>query len=207
MILGLTGCPGSGKSLVAAVLADKGWILIDADRIGREVVTDDPSVLGELVEAFGGDVLDAEGRLDRRLVARRAFASPMGTERLNRAVQPALINRLAETVWMNRSRGMNGVVDCALIFEWGIEAFFDMVICITAQAGERKRRLKTRDGRSDEEIDRLFSAQFPESEKARRADIVFANDGPRERLAAFGCVIAGFPSCTEEGRTWLRQPR
>ena len=207
MILGLTGCPGSGKSLVAAVITGRGWVLVDADRIGRDVVTDDPSVMTELLEAFGKDIIGPDGMLDRRLVARRAFATGEGTDRLNRAVQPALINRLAETVWTLRSQGMNGVVDCALVFEWGIEALFDMVVCVTADAGIRTRRLRERDGRTDEDIRRLFSAQLPEYEKARRADLVFVNDGPMERLAAFGCMIAGFPSCMEEGRIWLKQPR
>lgn len=207
MILGLTGCPGSGKSLVAAVLADKGWALVDADGIGRNVVRDDPSVAKELAVAFGDDVIGPDGTLDRRLVARRAFASAEGTERLNRTVQPALINRLAETVWNLRSRGMNGVADCALVFEWGIEPLFDMVVCVTAKASTRTRRLKERDGRTEKEIERLFSSQLPEYEKARRADMVFVNEGPVERLAAFGCMIAGLPSCMEEGRVWSRQPR
>ncbi len=207
MILGLTGCPGSGKSLVAAILTGRGWALVDADRIGREVVADDPSVMVELAAAFGQDVVGPDGVLDRRLVARRAFSSVEGTERLNRAVHPALINRLAETAWVLRSRGIDGVVDCALIFEWGMEAFFDMVVCVTAHVETRARRLKERDGRTEEEIERLFSAQLPESEKARRADMVFANDGPMERLAAFGYMIAGLPSCMEEGRIWLKRPR
>ena len=58
MIIGITGCPGSGKSALAADLAMRGWALIDADEIGREVVESDPAVLEDLADAFGGDVLD-----------------------------------------------------------------------------------------------------------------------------------------------------
>ena len=63
MVIGITGCPGSGKSILAGVIAEQGWILINADDIGREVVENDPLVLGELANAFGQDIIDADDNL------------------------------------------------------------------------------------------------------------------------------------------------
>ncbi len=76
MIIGITGCPGSGKSILAAVIAEQGWVLIDADNLGREVIENDSSILNELSEAFGKDIMDSDGKLNRHLVAKRAFSNP-----------------------------------------------------------------------------------------------------------------------------------
>ena len=200
MILGLTGCPGSGKSLLAGVLGGLGWTVVDADLIGRGVVEDDPGIRADLAREFGDDILDGGGVLDRPLLAGRAFSSRERTDRLNRIVHPALLAALAERIAGLRKSGANAVVDCALVFEWGIEEFFDAVVCVTAGKETRLRRLMERDGRVREDVERLMSAQFPEAEKARRADIVLANKGSIERFRAFGFMIAALPECLEKGR-------
>ncbi len=193
MIIGITGCPGSGKSMLAAELAVKGWRLIDADEIGREVVETDPAVLEDIAETFGRDVLDVSGRLNRGLVAQRAFSSPENTRRLNGIVHPILIHRLASQVNELRKKNINTVVDCALIFEWGIEGLFDTVVCVTADETIRKRRIMDRDGRASADIDNLFAAQLPERQKAERSDMVIDNSGDPGRIAEFGHKLAAIP--------------
>jgi dephospho-CoA kinase len=193
MIIGITGCPGSGKSALAAVLAVEGWILIDADEVGREVVETDPAVLEDIADAFGRDVLDVSGRLNRGLVASRAFSSPENTRQLNSIVHPILIRRLTSQVNELRAKNMNTVVDCALIFEWGIVGLFDTVVCVTADEALRKQRIVDRDGRSSVDIDNLFSAQLPEREKAERSDMVFDNNDDPDKIQEFGCMLAGLP--------------
>ncbi|MFC1650608.1 dephospho-CoA kinase [Candidatus Latescibacterota bacterium] len=193
MVIGITGCPGSGKSALAAVLAEQGWTLIDADEIGREVVENDAAVLDNLVNAFGSDILDSGGKLNRHLVARRAFSTPENNKTLNDIVHPSLIDRLKSRVDELRAGKANVVVDCALIFEWGIDDVFDTVVCVQADEALRKERIMKRDGRTSRDVENLFSAQLPESEKVRRSDIVFANNFSPEKIREFGLKLSGLP--------------
>jgi len=193
MVLGITGCPGSGKSILARYLAESGWTLVDADRIGREVVESEKSVLDRLVESFGGDILDGNGVLNRRLLASRAFSSADKTEMLNAIVHPRLIERLRHVVGGYRRYDLTIVVDCALIFEWRIESLFDAIVCVAADEKERIRRLQDRDGRTVGEIRDMFAAQLTEEEKIRRADITIMNNGAIDRLRLFGRLVSSLP--------------
>lgn len=204
MILGVTGCPGSGKSLLAAALAGKGWALVDADALGREVVEGDAVMLDNLARLFGGDIIGPDGRLNRRLLARRAFSTPESVHLLNRLVHPMLVARVREEIHRSRDTGVRTVVDCALVYEWGMEDLFDLVVCVRADEDIRRNRLMERDGRTAEEVNLMFSIQLSEQEKALRSDIVLANNGPVERLVVYGLMLAELPSYREEGRKWGR---
>ena len=193
MVIGVTGCPGSGKSIFACVIAEQGWILINADDIGREVVENDPFILGELANAFGRDIIDADGNLNRHLVARRAFADSENNRILNEIVHPPLIRRLKSRISELRAEKVDVVVDCALIFEWEIESLFDVVVCVKAHEHVRKERMMKRDGRSPDEVESIFSAQLPESEKVERADIVLVNNGSINRIKAYGLMLSELP--------------
>ena len=193
MIIGITGCPGSGKSILAAVIAEQGWVLIDADNLGREVIENDSSILNELSEAFGKDIMDSDGKLNRHLVAKRAFSNPENNQKLNKIVHPSLINRLKSRITELRTEKTDVVVDCALIFEWGIESLFDVVVCVQAHEHIRKERLAKRNGRSSEDIEDIFSAQLPESEKVKKADIVFANNSSIDIIRVYGLMLSELP--------------
>ena len=193
MIIGITGCPGSGKSILAAVIAEQGWVLIDADTIGREVVEHDSSILNELTKAFGKDILDSDGKLNRHLVAKRAFSNSENNQTLNEIVHPSLINRLKSRIAELRAEKNDVVVDCALIFEWGIERLFDVVVCVQAHEQIRKERIAKRNGRSSEDIEGIFSAQLPESEKVKKSDIVYANNSSIDKIRAYGLMLSELP--------------
>jgi dephospho-CoA kinase len=198
MILGLTGCPGSGKSVVARTLGGYGWRLIDADAIGREVVDQSPEIRHALAVAFGDDILLADGRVNRRLVATRAFQNPEGNQQLNRIVHPKLIDQVRSRIGEQRRNHELTVVDCALIFEWGIEEEFDFIICVQAALDLRIERLSTRDGRSRADIDGLIASQLPQEEKVRRSDLVISNNGSLERLETFAGLLSLLPNVTAE---------
>jgi len=190
MILGITGCPGSGKSLLARHIADTGWMFVDADDIGREVVEGDVGIIEALRNTFGEDIVGNDGRLDRRLLARRAFSDAEHTKRLNGIVHPELIKRLKARIEGQRGESRKAVVDCALIFEWGIGESFDCVVCVAADEHLRRARLRERDGRSVMEIDDMFAAQMPESDKIRRADITVMNNESMQRIKKIGTMLA-----------------
>ncbi|MCE5251761.1 dephospho-CoA kinase [bacterium] len=189
MIIGLTGCPGSGKSFLASEFEKHGWIVVDADKIGREIVENDQEILGKLAHVFGSDIIGPDGRLQRRVLAKRAFSGPEQTRKLNQIVHPLLILKIKEHVLALRSSGRDAVVDCALIFEWGIGNIFDKVVCVAADEDIRRKRLIRRDGRTSLEIDDLFAAQLSEEEKIRRADIVVQNNGSDDSLPDFGGIL------------------
>ncbi len=193
MIIGITGCPGSGKTVLARAIADHGWELVDVDDLGRAVVENDPAVLAELAAVFGGDIIRPDGALDRRLVAAQAFASREATDRLNLIVHPRLVARLEERIRELRRDEADAVVDCALIFEWDIGDRFDLVVTVAAAAEFRHRRLIERDGRSAVDAGNLAAAQLPQDEKVRRADIVVNNNGATDRLRRIGALLAETP--------------
>lgn len=201
MIVGVTGCPGSGKSILAGEFSSNGWILVNADDIGSEIVEHNKAILDELAGAFGDDILDGEGKLRRRELGRRAFADQEKTCKLNVIVHPPLIRLLKRRVDALRTSGGNVVVDCALIFEWGIEGIFDEVICVAADIQLRRERIMLRDGRSAGEVDDLCAAQFTEIEKIRRAGIVIKNNGSIESLKVYGRLFAHLPDYSEEVRS------
>ena len=193
MVVGVTGCPGSGKSLLAGAIAAHGWLLVDADDIGREVVEGDPEILDKLKDAFGSDILDDEGRLKRRLVAQRAFSESENIRKLNSIVHPKLVDCLKSRIGELRTGHDRIVVDCALILEWGIENLFDVLICVQAHEQTRKERIMKRDRRSSEEVEDIFSAQFQECEKVSKADIVIGNNSSIEKIMLYGLMLSELP--------------
>jgi len=176
MLVGLTGSIGSGKSTVARLLEERGAAVVDADRVAHEVI-ERPDVAAALGRAFGHDVVRADGSLDRRELGRRAFADAGSRERLNTIVRQPL----EQAIWGAAERaGDTGaeivVVDAPLIYEWGIEARFDVVVVVEAPAQARCQRAVAR-GLDSAEFAARAAAQLPPGEKARRADVVLDNSG------------------------------
>ena len=200
MLLGVTGCPGSGKSMLSSVIAEYGWELVNADAIGKEVVDHDTGVCEKLAESFGKDIIRTDRSLDRRLLAKRAFASAKATRMLNGIVHPPLIARLRDIVRGRNGSGSDAVVDCALIFEWAIESLFDVVVCVHADRDIRIRRIMERDGRSGQEVVGMFDAQLPEDEKIRKSHIAVANNDDAVKMRLFGTMLAGLSRHYRETR-------
>jgi len=194
MILGVTGCPGSGKSVLVEIIAGQGWTLVNADLIGRDVVEDSSDVKTQLAGEFGNDIINSDGELNRRLLARRAFSVPEKIRKLNAIVHPLLIRKLKERVLELRPDNINTVVDCALIFEWEIEDLFDVIVCVSADENTRKQRIMDRDRRTPAEIRDIFSAQLIEYEKMSKADIVITNNKSVEKMKIYGMLLSELPA-------------
>lgn len=183
MIVGITGGIGSGKSSLARLLAARGAALVDADRIGHQVLGR-PEVRQALVAVFGPRIALADGCIDRRELARRAFASQEGHEQLTRIVRPPLEEALWREIDAAEGPGRERlvVVDAALIFEWGVEKHFALIVAVDAPEELRLRRAAARQGLSQEEIRRRLAWQLPAAEKAARAHLVVENNGSPEEL-------------------------
>ncbi|MBD3234636.1 MAG: dephospho-CoA kinase [candidate division Zixibacteria bacterium] len=176
-VVGLTGCPGAGKSVVAGIFRDLGAAIESGDDIGREVVETNESIRNELADTFGEDVLDEEGNLLRRKVARIAFSSNSNLQKLNRIVHPYLLLELKKRIDNHRENDPDKllVVDAALIFEWGIADWFDKTITVYADYWLRLKRLQSSGLTEREAVDRTES-QIEQDEKIKRADYTIENN-------------------------------
>lgn len=194
LTVGLTGNAGSGKTTVADAWREQGVDVIDADRIGHEVLEDDRDVRRALAIEFGEHVLEPSANADagpvrRGELARRAFASPEATAALNRIVHPPLRRRVQRRLHDARVRGTRlVVVDAALIFELRMEDEFDRIVLVTAPADLRRRRLRDR-GVDEALLDGLFASQIPDAGKTSRSHFVLRNDDTPDALRSAARVV------------------
>jgi len=176
--IGITGGIGVGKSIVAQAFARRGALVLEADRIGHEVLREDAEVQRALAQTFGAEVIGAEGQPDRKSLGERVFGDPEALAALNRIVHPPLLARLRERLDAGRRDPSVPlvVVDAALIAEWRIRSWFDFVIAVTAPAEQVRARLLAK-GLSQEQIERRIASQLPEEARVKDADMVIQNDG------------------------------
>ena len=176
-LLGLSGGIAAGKSFLAQEMAKRGWVVIDADQLAREVVEPGTTGLDEVVEAFGPEILKSDGSLDRALLGERVFGDDEARSRLNAILHPR-IEALRDTRLAALPHESKGVVlDAALWVERGRAHHFDEFWIVTAPEDMRLHRLVSRDDISmDAALARLRS-QSHDAEKALHADAVIVNDG------------------------------
>lgn len=191
MILGITGCPGSGKSLLAEVIAGQGWVLVDVDRMAHEIIEQNIRVKNKLIASFGKDIIGSDGHIKRRVLAHRAFQHQDKTMDLNHIVHPPLIRNLTTYLKQLKLEKKNVVVDCALIFEWNISSIFDIIVSVVSDEKIRMKRLQKRDGRTAKEIKSINRAQLSERDKSLRADIILMNMASKEKIQLYGCMLSG----------------
>jgi dephospho-CoA kinase len=181
-MVGLTGGIGAGKSVVARRLAELGAVVIDSDRLAREVVEPGTDGLAEVVAAFGPEVLGPDGALDRPALGRRVFGDDAARHQLEAIVHPRVRARSAELV---SAAAPDAVVvnDVPLLVEKGMAAAFDLVVVVRAGEQTRLRRLADRGLPTDEARARM-AAQATDEQRAAVSDVVLDNDGPLDDLIA-----------------------
>ncbi|MEE1620177.1 dephospho-CoA kinase [Zafaria sp. Z1313] len=179
--IGLTGGIASGKSAVARRLVERGAVLVDADRIAREVVEPGTPGLDAVVAAFGPDVLGRDGSLDRAALGALVFSAPEARERLNGIVHPLV---RAESARRAAAAGPRAVVvqDIPLLVETGQAGRFDLVVTVQAPLDERLRRMAEDRGMAPEDARARIAAQAGDEERAAAADVVLENAGTLDEL-------------------------
>lgn len=179
--VGLTGGIGSGKSEVSRLLGSYGAVIVDADRIAREVVEPGTPGLAKVVEAFGEDILAPDGTLDRPRLGALVFADQDKLATLNAIVHPLVGARSAE---LEAAAGDDAVVvhDVPLLAENGLAPLYDLVIVVDAAPDTQLDRLVRLRGMTDEDARARMAAQATREKRLQIADIVIDNDGPLAAL-------------------------
>jgi dephospho-CoA kinase len=186
--IGLVGGVASGKSRVAQMLVDLGAGLLDADRAGHAVLAEDVDVQEALRARWGGEVFDADGKVDRAAVAKRVFADGPAAEVdrqfLEDLLHPRIGRRLQEQLdRYSAEKRPAAILDAALLFEAGWHRMCDVVLFIDAPRQLRLERAERR-GWSAAEFARREAAQWPIDDKRRKADFTIKNDGTEMELQA-----------------------
>ena len=178
--VGLTGSIGVGKSFVTSVFEELGCHVLDADQTAREVVMPDTPGLRALTEAFGEEILNTDGTLDRKRLGARIFTDQAERERLNHILHPFIIARQDEIMrgWEAEDPDGIGIIDAALMIESGGYKRFDKLIVVHCRPEVQLERLMLRDNLSRDEALRRISSQMPQEEKLRFADyLIDTSDG------------------------------
>ncbi len=179
--VGLTGGIGAGKSEVSKHLAAQGAVIIDADLIAREVVAPGTDGLAAVIEAFGPDVLGADGGLDRVRLGDIVFADERKLATLNSIVHPLVGARMRE---LEEAAGPGSVVvhDVPLIAENGLASAYDLVVVVDVPPRVQLDRLVRLRGMTREQAHARISAQVSREQRLSIADIVVDNSGSLAEL-------------------------
>ena len=179
LLVGLTGGVATGKSTVAAMFGALGCLIIDADRLAREVVEPGQPAHAQIVSAFGRGILRPDGGIDRKALGTVVFADPAERERLESFTHPAIRARVRARLAELRAAGFEGVVilDAPVMVESGDSRDVDRLVVVTADEPAQVARQQARDGLGAEDARRRIRSQMPLDEKARLADYVIDNAG------------------------------
>lgn len=173
LVIGITGQTGAGKSTLVSLL---GFEAIDADQTAREIMSD-KEVLHNLCAAFGQDILNADGTLDRRKLAFRAFENSQTVGRLNQITHPAIMKRIIRRIDAYEKSGQTLILlDAPQLYESGADKLCAKVIAVVAPEDLRQRRIIDRDNLSAELAEKRLGVQKPNSYYGR-ADFLIVNDG------------------------------
>jgi len=185
LAVGLTGGIGAGKSTVAELLVARGAVLIDADRVAREVVAPDGPAYGPMIERFGAGILDAEGRIDRPAVAAVVFGDPAALADLNAITHPAIGVTMLERKEAHAGGDDIVVLDIPLLKPEHRELLGLAAVVVVDVAPEvaLDRLVGTR-GMSRGDAEARIAAQIDRPTRLEGADLVVDNSGDRDHLAA-----------------------
>ena len=185
LLVGLTGGIGSGKSTFAALLAERGAHVIDADQVGRDALQPGESAWHKTVEHFGDDILKPNSReIDRAALARVVFADHEKLTTLNAIVHPMILGTIADTLERLRDTDSVVVLDAALLIETGLADGVDLLVVVDSPRAARIERLETGRGMPADESQARMDVQHDPEELKQRADIVVDNSGDLAALAA-----------------------
>jgi dephospho-CoA kinase len=178
-VVAITGSIGSGKSALLSMLERRGWKVLSADGLVRELREPGRPAYRELVEAFGKEILDPQNRIDSAALAHRVFSNPGERKRLEEIVLPWLereaLTRFAQ--WVAAGETLLAY-EAPTLFEAGAhKRGWKQIVLVTAPTHLKVQRVRQRDGSSQEKVEARLAAQMSDEEKALLSDLIIPNPG------------------------------
>lgn len=181
--IGLTGGIATGKSTVSRLLRARGYAVIDADQLSREVVQIGTEAHREIASAFGPDAISDSGELDRKKIGAIVFSDRSKLALLESIIHPRVRRRAQELRDELAAEGREvAFYDVPLLFEKNMKGLFDRTVVVACSPETQLRRLILRDGFPEEEAKRRVASQIPIAEKTKLADDVIRNEGGMDEL-------------------------
>ncbi|MEE9325506.1 MAG: dephospho-CoA kinase [Dehalococcoidia bacterium] len=178
IVIGLTGGIGSGKTTVSQILSNMGAVVLDADKIGHELYSPHTETWHLVVGAFGEDILQPSGEIDRRKLGKVVFSDPRALARLNRIMHPRMYDIVKEKIEDEGRKGTKVmVVEAAILLEAHWTPLVDQVWVVQAPEDVVIQRLRDKNGFSEEQARNRIRSQLSPQERAKQADVIINNDG------------------------------
>ncbi|MBN1818584.1 MAG: dephospho-CoA kinase [Sedimentisphaerales bacterium] len=183
-IIGILGGIGAGKSTVAAEFARQGCAVIDADAIGHEVLKE-PAVSRRLIDAFGPDIMDSTGGIDRTILGEKAFQNPESVAQINRILHPVILERCQQQMseFQNKTGVRAIVLDAPLLLETGLDKRCDILIFVEADPTAPDRRCRRQSREFLARIKKRENFQISLDKKRKIADYIIENNSGFSALA------------------------
>lgn len=183
LVVGLTGPIGSGKSSVASIFLSRGYVSVDADKLAKKVVEKGSTTLDVLALKFGEDIINTDGTLNRKMLAKKAFATKESTELLNSITHPAILELVKKEIEENVKLGNTKIIyDAPQLFESGSDSLCSKVLCVIAEKEQRIKRVKKRDNMPQADIENRISVQYSDDFFTEKSDYVIENNSTLEEL-------------------------
>ncbi len=191
-VIGLTGQSGAGKTTVSRVFSQNGFAVIDADIISREVTEKGQPCLTELSEAFGSDIINSDGTLNRKRLGSIVFSDREKLRQLNGIIYPYIIYRIISRIDELSEEGRELILlDAPTLFEANADDLCDLIISVTADESIRMSRIIARDNITPEAAKKRFESQYSEHFFVNHSDFVIINNKTPDVLAAKAEEVAG----------------
>jgi dephospho-CoA kinase len=206
--VGLTGGIASGKSTVARLFAERGVPVIDLDQVAREVVEPGQPALEAIVAAFGSEVLDDEGKLDRRALRALVFKDEAARRRLEALLHPLILEATVKHV--QAAGGPYQVIVAPLLVEFGLAGWADRMLVVDCPTEIQLQRLMSRDGNDETLARSILAAQATRDERLAAAHDVISNaNGPellQDAVAQLDALYRDMAAAGDRDRPGLRLP-
>ncbi|MDQ6974731.1 MAG: dephospho-CoA kinase [Mariprofundaceae bacterium] len=177
--IGLTGGIGSGKSTVASMFAERHVPVLDLDRVGHACLADD-AVREQLQAAFGTDILDASGCVQRKKLAQKAFSDSKAMDQLNRILHPVILAK--ENIWVAQQSAPYVMIEASVLLESAGEARMDAVVVVLAKLALRRQRVLRRGHQDAAAFEKILQYQCDDQWRRTKADYILENSGERRAL-------------------------
>ena len=180
LLIGVTGGIGSGKSEVCYHLESKGYTVLFADLIAKELYSKDKKLAATLVKRFGKEILNFKGKINLSKLKEVIFKNKKNYNDINKIVHPVVIEYIEKQIKKCKDRVI--LIETAILFESGFDTYLDYVVVVYSNKKNRMKRIMMRDGAVRKDVEKVMQYQIDERQKLEKADFIINNNKSIEIL-------------------------